>query len=186
MHCDRCKTWGVAMNDSFLLRSFVRTSVERLRNRFRSRVSGVSGVVALVLLVAVAAALPTPSAGKAQTAQSAAKATRASSESEKSGESAKQRATVAADATKGQRLFGQYGCSECHLSKGQGARTTGPRLGPPQIPQSAFVNYVREPTGDMPPYTRKTVSDEELADMYAFLQSVPPTPSWKTIPLLNQ
>jgi len=174
------------MDVSFLCSLFVRTSVERLRNRLRSRVSGVSGVVTVVILIAIVAALHAPSAGKAQIIQSNAKTDRTSSENAKSGEPVEHQATVAADATKGQRLFGQYGCSECHLSKGQGARTTGARLGPPQIPQLAFVNYVREPTGDMPPYTRKTVSDEELADMYAFLQSVPPTPSWKTIPLLNQ
>ena len=171
------------MDVSFLPGSFVRTSVERLRNRFRSRVSG---VIAVVVLVAVVAALHGSSAGKAQTAQAAAKADRASSENAKSAEPAEHQPTVAPDATKGQRLFVQYGCSECHLSKGQGARSTGPRLGPPQSPQAAFANYVREPTGEMPPYTRKTVSDGELADMYAFLQSVPPTPSWKTIPLLNQ
>jgi cytochrome c5 len=171
------------MDVSFLPGSLVRTSVERLRNSFCSRVSG---VVAVVALVAVVVALHGSFAGKAQTAQAATKADRASSENAKSGEPAEHRATVAADAAKGQRLFVQYGCSECHLSKGQGARSTGARLGPPQIPQAAFVNYVREPTGEMPPYTRKTVSDEELADMYAFLQLIPPTPSWKTIPLLNQ
>jgi hypothetical protein len=56
---------------------------------------------------------------------------------------------------------------------GRGSQQTGgPRLGPPQIPLSAFVNYVRQPTGQMPPYTTKTASNEELADMYVFLKSV--------------
>ena len=168
------------MDVSFLPGWLARMLVERLRNRLRSRVSG---VVAVVIVAAVVAALHGPSAGKAQTA---AKATRASSGNAKNGETGEHQATVASDAAKGQQLFVQYGCAECHLSKGQGARSTGARLGPPQIPQAAFVNYVREPTGEMPPYTRKTVSDEELADMYAFLQLIPPTPSWKTIPLLNQ
>lgn len=174
------------MDVSFLCSLFVRASVERFKNRLRSRVSGGSGAVAAAILVAIVAALHAPSAGKAQVIQSTSKTHGASSENAKSGEPVEHQATVAAEATKGGQLFRQYGCSECHLSKGQGARTTGSRLGPPRIPQSAFVNYVRAPTGDMPPYTRKTISDEELADMYAFLQSVLPTPSWKTIPLLNQ
>ncbi len=78
------------------------------------------------------------------------------------------------------------GCYECHLTQGQGARQTGgSRIGPPPIPLSAFLGYVRQPTGQMPPYTQKTVSDEDLTDMYVFLQSVPLSPQWKTIPLLN-
>jgi mono/diheme cytochrome c family protein len=90
-----------------------------------------------------------------------------------------------ANVKNGQQLFAKYGCSECHLSKGQGARATGVRLGPPQIPLSAFVSYVHQPTGEMPPYTQKTVTNEELADMYAYLNSMPAAPSWKNIPLLN-
>ena len=95
-------------------------------------------------------------------------------------------AALAANPENGQRLFAKYGCYACHLSHGQGSRVTGVRLGPPAIPLSAFISYVRKPTGDMPPYTQKTLSNEELADMYAFLRSVPQSPSWTTIPLLNQ
>ncbi|MGC1783770.1 MAG: c-type cytochrome [Acidobacteriaceae bacterium] len=87
---------------------------------------------------------------------------------------------------KGRRLFTMDGCYECHLTQGQGARQTGgSRIGPPPIPLSAFISYVRQPTGQMPPYTQKTVSNEDLKDMYVFLQSVPQSPSWKNIPLLN-
>lgn len=95
-------------------------------------------------------------------------------------------ASVATDTKTGQRLFAKYGCYECHLSQGQGARTTGVRLAHPQIPLSAFISYIRAPIGEMPPYTDKTISDQELTKMYAFLQSVPQAPSWKAIPLLNQ
>ncbi len=95
-------------------------------------------------------------------------------------------ADVATNPTDGQRLFTKYGCAECHLSHGQGSRPTGVRLAPAQIPLSAFVNYVRQPTGEMPPYTEKTVSNEELAEMYSFLHSVPQPSSWKAILLLNQ
>jgi hypothetical protein len=38
----------------------------------------------------------------------------------------------------------------------------------------------------MPPYTAKVVSENDLADIYAFLQSVKQPPSVKEIPLLNK
>jgi mono/diheme cytochrome c family protein len=100
---------------------------------------------------------------------------------------AKHEAPTAANTKNGQHLFTKYGCYECHGSEGQGStQTGGSRLGPPQIPLSAFVSYVREPSGQMPPYTTKAASNAELADMYAFLQSLPQPPPSKAIPLLNQ
>jgi mono/diheme cytochrome c family protein len=101
--------------------------------------------------------------------------------------SAKQETTTEANPSNGQRLFVKYGCYECHGYLGQGSTSTGgTRLGPPQIPLSAFVSYVREPTGQMPPYTAKVISNEDVADIYNFLKSVPPPPPLKSIPILNQ
>ncbi len=101
--------------------------------------------------------------------------------------SAARETSTAAKMKNGERLFVSYGCYECHGSEGQGStRTGGSRLGPPRIPLSAFVSYVREPTGQMPPYTAKAASNEELAEIYNFLKSVPPPPPLKSIPLLNQ
>jgi hypothetical protein len=37
----------------------------------------------------------------------------------------------------------------------------------------------------MPPYTAKVLSDKDLADIYAFLQSLQQPPTAKDIPLLN-
>jgi mono/diheme cytochrome c family protein len=100
---------------------------------------------------------------------------------------AKQEATTSASAKKGERLFNTYGCYECHGYQGQGStQTGGSRLGPPRIPLSAFVSYVRAPSGQMPPYTAKAVSSEDLAEMYAFLQSIPQPAPARSIPLLNQ
>ena len=48
---------------------------------------------------------------------------------------------------------------------------------------AAFSRYVRQPTGQMPPYTAKVVSDADLANIYAFVQSRP-EPA-KEIPLLR-
>ena len=100
---------------------------------------------------------------------------------------AKQDTIAAANPSNGQHLFVRYGCYECHGYLGQGSTSTGgTRLGPPQIPLSGFVSYVREPTGAMPPYTAKVVSNEDLAEIYNFLKSVPPPPPLKSLPILNQ
>ncbi len=99
----------------------------------------------------------------------------------------KQEVAAPESAKKGERLFNAYGCYECHGYQGQGStQTGGTRLGPPRIPLSAFVSYVRAPTGQMPPYTVKAVSSEDLAEMYAFLQAIPQPAPAKSIPLLNQ
>ena len=92
---------------------------------------------------------------------------------------------TAGNAQNGKRIYTRYGCYQCHGREGQGSSVTGPRVGPHPIPFEAFVWYVRHPTGEMPPYTGKLVSDPELADIYAFLQSLPEPPAAKSIPLLN-
>jgi mono/diheme cytochrome c family protein len=92
-----------------------------------------------------------------------------------------------ANSEKGEHLYTAFGCYECHGFQGQGSTQTGaPRLGPPQIPFSGFVAYVREPTSQMPPYSSKAVSEAQLADIYVFLQSRSKATPSKNIPLLNQ
>jgi mono/diheme cytochrome c family protein len=88
------------------------------------------------------------------------------------------------DAQNGKKIFQTYGCYQCHGREAQGG--VGPRLGPRPISFAAFSRYVRQPTDQMPPYTTKMVSDAQLADMYAFLQSIPAPPDAKNIPILNQ
>jgi mono/diheme cytochrome c family protein len=92
-----------------------------------------------------------------------------------------------ANAQNGQKLYSKYGCYECHGMEGQGsAQTGGSRLGPVLIPFASFVTYVRQPSGQMPPYTKKAVSDTELGDIYAFLKARPEAPASKGIAILNQ
>ena len=83
----------------------------------------------------------------------------------------------------GAALYRKNGCYECHVNDGQGG-PQGPRLGPNPIPLPRFVAYVRNPAGDMPPFTAKVISDDDLAKIYAFLQSRPTPPPVKDIPLL--
>jgi mono/diheme cytochrome c family protein len=115
-------------------------------------------------------------------------ATAAKSPSEKS--TAKSDEAKPADATNGnvengKKLFVSYGCYECHGRQGQGGGGA-PRIGPPAIPIGSAMRYVRNPTGQMPPYTTKVVPDQDLADIFAFLKSIPQPPRAASIPLLNQ
>jgi len=89
------------------------------------------------------------------------------------------------DANTGKRLYTNYGCYQCHGYEGQGAQSTGPRLATDLIPFPEFSEYIREPRREMPPYTTKVVSDQELADIYAFLKSLPRPPDARSISLLN-
>ncbi|SRR6266852_5439788 len=75
------------------------------------------------------------------------------------------------NAEAGKKIFNKYGCYECHGREGQGTVMAGPRIGPNPIPFDSFSAYVRKPLREMPPYTAKVVTDQELADIYAFLQS---------------
>jgi mono/diheme cytochrome c family protein len=87
------------------------------------------------------------------------------------------------NAETGKRLFTEYGCYQCHGYVAQGG--AGPRLAPRPMAFAAFAKYVRVPTGQMPPYTTKVISEQQLADMYAFLRSIPEPPAADSIPILK-
>ena len=89
----------------------------------------------------------------------------------------------AGDTENGKKQFKAHGCANCHSYSGQGG--AGARLAQNPITFQAFVNYVRMPKGSMPPFGNQ-VTEAELADIYAFLKSVPPSPDPKSIPLLNR
>jgi len=91
----------------------------------------------------------------------------------------------AGNAAHGKQIYTTYGCYECHGYAGQGG-AAGAKIAPDPISYSAFAKYIRAPLGEMPPYTAKVLSDSELADIYAFLLTIPKAPDPKTIPLLNQ
>ena len=91
----------------------------------------------------------------------------------------------AGNAENGKRLFTKIGCYQCHGREGQGSNMSGPRIAPDPIPFESLTRYVRKPTGEMPPYTAKVVSDQELADIYAYLESRPHPPTAKASPLLK-
>ncbi len=140
--------------------------VNRIKNHHSSSVWGFTpaAIVAVLLLVVPAA-----------------RTQNAAQQGEKS-ESA-----PAGNAETGKKIFTKAGCYECHGREGQGAaQASGPRIGPSQRFIRPFIKYVRQPTGQMPPYTNAVISDQELTDIYAYLQSRPMTTPSKDIPLLNQ
>ena len=93
--------------------------------------------------------------------------------------------SLAGNAETGKKLFVTYFCWSCHGSNGR-AGGTGPAITPSTRSAEDLIKYVRKPRGPMPPYTSKSISDKELADIAAFMKTVPKDPDPKTIPLLNQ
>jgi mono/diheme cytochrome c family protein len=125
--------------------------------------SGKPGVLATatVLLLLVAAAAPI----QAQQAVS------------------KTNSAPAGNIVKGKENFKKFGCSACHGYTAQGG--TGPRLAQNSITYAAFVRYVSRPKRSMPPYGDQ-LKESELADIFTFIKSVPPSPAPKNIPMLNE
>ena len=98
---------------------------------------------------------------------------------------ASQSTTPAGNAENGKKVYTNYYCYACHGTVGQGGRD-GVRIAPNPPSLATITRYVRKPSGQMPPYTSKVLADQDLADIYAFLRTIPPSPSAKNIPLLNQ
>ena len=94
-------------------------------------------------------------------------------------------AEMKGDATNGKRLFERNGCYQCHGYGGQGGNA-GARLAQTKLPFAAFNAFVRNPpSGSMPPFRAKIMSDQELADVYAYIKTFPEPKPVKDIPLLN-
>ena len=88
------------------------------------------------------------------------------------------------NAENGKKLFMERGCFQCHNTLAQGG--DGPRLAPRPISFAAFMKELRQPRDQMPPYTTKVMSDKEVADIYAYLLTIPAPPGVDTIPILKR
>jgi mono/diheme cytochrome c family protein len=91
------------------------------------------------------------------------------------------------DAVKGKQLFLTKGCSYCHGTVGQGGggRTGGLRLANMGLGFPAFLNQLRQPVNEMPPYVASALPDADVVDIFAYIASLPPPPDVKSIPILN-
>lgn len=90
------------------------------------------------------------------------------------------------DPVHGRQLFQADGCYECHGFVGQGSIVAGPRLAPDPLPLSALISYIRNPANIMPPYSAKVLSDQDAADIHAFLASIKSPPPVKDLPELSR
>jgi mono/diheme cytochrome c family protein len=95
-------------------------------------------------------------------------------------------ALAAGDAAKGKQNFMKYGCWQCHGTVGQGSPVSGPKLAPDPIPLEAMSSFIRNSRRTMPPYRVEVLPEADLADIHAYLSSVPKPADYKTIPLLAE
>ena len=96
------------------------------------------------------------------------------------------RAGLRGDVDRGHALFQAYTCYGCDGHTGETG--FGPRLNPPRLDQAGFIEYLRNPRTPrrMPPYQQDDASDQKLADIYAYLASLPSaSPDAERIPLLQ-
>lgn len=91
------------------------------------------------------------------------------------------------DAAKGKRIFLADGCFTCHGRSGQGGAYNGPApiLAHTALPFDGFKGQLRNPANDMPAYSDAVLSDQDVADIYAFVETLPGATSPKDIPILN-
>jgi len=85
-----------------------------------------------------------------------------------------QEAAPKGDAANGKRIYLATGCFECHGRVGQGGAFNGPAptLAKTMLPFEGVQMQLRNPSNDMPAYSEKVMSDKDIADIYAYLQSL--------------
>jgi mono/diheme cytochrome c family protein len=80
----------------------------------------------------------------------------------------------AGDAADGKRLY-LATCFACHGRSGQGGAMNGPApiLAKTAMPFDGFKAQLRQPISDMPAYSEAVMSDQQIADIYAFVETLP-------------
>jgi mono/diheme cytochrome c family protein len=92
------------------------------------------------------------------------------------------------NAAEGKRLYMLDGCFTCHGRSGQGGRLNGPApiIAKTAMPFDGFKGQLRSPVNEMPAYAEPVMSDQQIADIYAFVQSLPgPLPGAKDMPIFK-
>ena len=89
------------------------------------------------------------------------------------------------DVDEGRALFLAYSCSACHGTRGSNGNG-GPLTGATILPYAAVLHQVRSPRRQMPAYSANALSDAQVQKIYAYLQTIPKSPSPKDIPILNR
>ena len=96
-------------------------------------------------------------------------------------------AAPAGDVGNGKRIYLADGCFLCHGRVGQGGAYNGPApvLAKTEMPFDGFKGQLRQPAQDMPAYSEPVISDQQIADIYAFVRALPGRRNPKDIPILN-
>jgi mono/diheme cytochrome c family protein len=85
----------------------------------------------------------------------------------------------------GKRLFEAKACYQCHGWQGQGG-LAGARLAQTKLTLSGFRAIIRNPPpSQMPPYRAAVLTDAEVADLFAYIESFPAPRAAASIPLLK-
>ena len=101
-----------------------------------------------------------------------------------------QSAAPRGDPKVGQALFMHAGCYQCHGTVGEGSGQRGvspygPMLAPKPLPFNVVLNQLRTPMDVMPAYSTAILSDQDAANIYAYLASIPPGKNAGSISLLR-
>ncbi len=80
-------------------------------------------------------------------------------------------ATDSAAASRGQELFFANGCNICHGDNGEGG--LGPTIASTGLTIDQVVQQYRSPLAAMPAFPEDRISDEQVGDIYAWLQTLP-------------
>lgn len=91
----------------------------------------------------------------------------------------------AAAVENGRRLYMAVGCYQCHGTVGQGG-TAGPRIAPEPMPLEALRAFLRNSVRAMPAYPESILDDAGIADLHAYLASIPPSPRVEDLPALRR
>ena len=91
------------------------------------------------------------------------------------------------DAANGKRVYLADGCFTCHGRSGQGGAYNGPApvLAKTALPFEGFKMQLRNPSNDMPAYSEAVMPDKEIADIFAFVQSLAGRRDTKDIAILK-
>ena len=82
------------------------------------------------------------------------------------------------DAARGKELWAQRNCKNCHGENGEGSYA-GPRAGDGSA-VDVWISQVRTPKNKMPAYSAEQMSDADLTDMWAYMQTLE-KPTWNRV-----
>jgi ubiquinol-cytochrome c reductase cytochrome c subunit len=93
-------------------------------------------------------------------------------------------ADIAPSAKRGRDTYMKVGCYHCHGTVGQGSNA-GLRLAPDPLPAESIAQFIRGTKGPMPAYSERILPDSDVADIAAYLKSIPAARSADSIPALT-